>query len=182
MGNRLRFASPVQPLHHHLSPSSAPRVPCKPASPELAAASGPFLLAPPKPSIDRLQSSPPHFIFRACPRLQSLLPLSELSPTFSACSRIQSFPLPLELLTSSRLSGFLLQNLPPHPHDLYLHFYIHACTPLRLHTSTWAFTPKSLHLFTHPQAQIKHEEKGKLGIVIVGNKSMAIKCSVDRCK
>ena len=27
----------VQPLHHRLSPSSAPRVPCKPASPELAA-------------------------------------------------------------------------------------------------------------------------------------------------
>ena len=31
----------VQPLHHRLLPFSAPRVPCKPASPELAAASRP---------------------------------------------------------------------------------------------------------------------------------------------
>jgi hypothetical protein len=36
----------VQPLHHRLSPSSAPRVPCKPASPELAAASRPSFLPP----------------------------------------------------------------------------------------------------------------------------------------
>ena len=36
----------VQPLHHYLSPSSVPRVPYKPASPELAATSRPFLLAP----------------------------------------------------------------------------------------------------------------------------------------
>ena len=46
--------SAVQPLHHRLSPSSAPRVPCKPASPELVAASGPSFLPP--EAFDRLSS------------------------------------------------------------------------------------------------------------------------------
>ena len=36
----------VQPLHHRLSPSSVPHVPCKPASLELAAASRPSFLPP----------------------------------------------------------------------------------------------------------------------------------------
>ena len=50
----------VRPLHHRLSPSSAPRVPCKPASLELAAASGPSFLPP-----EAFDRPPSELIFRS---------------------------------------------------------------------------------------------------------------------
>jgi hypothetical protein len=104
----------VQPLSPpRLSPSSALRAPrtdsSAPRAPQTVLSRAcchlrTFLLCPPEPSTDRLQRLPPHFRFRACSRLQSLL---ELAPTLRASCCLQS------LRPLSRLSDFVLQSLRP---------------------------------------------------------------------